>query len=310
MYFGGPSGTPVLTSSGRVGGDEVVLIDAGSDKDAGKKALRVIERNGWTLKAVFVTHSHADHIGGCRILQERTDCKIYAKGLECSFTRDPILEPSCFYGGLPFADLKHKFLLAQESDCLALSEDVLPDGMKILPLPGHCFDMVGFLTKDGTAYIGDSVSSEVTIEKYGIGYLWDPCLTLETLEYLKNFSAARYVPSHSPVTEDIAPLADINIRSIGCVMEKIAAFCEDGVTFEVLLKKVFDAYGLVLNPVQYVLIGSTLRSYLSALYTRGSVRAAMPSMVFPSAIPTARSFAATAFRDLTKRMSRCCIPRT
>ena len=43
-------------------------------------------------------------------------------------------------------------------------------------------------------------------------------------------------------------------------------------TFEVLLKKVFDAYGLVLNPVQYVLIGSTLRSYLSALYTHGKVK--------------------------------------
>ena len=255
----------------RIGGDDVVLIDAGSDKDAGKKALRVIEQNGWNLKAVFVTHSHADHIGGCRLLQERTGCKIYAKGLERAFTCDPILEPACLYGGLPLSDLKHKFLLAQESECLPLTDDVLPDGMKIIPLPGHCFDMVGFLTKDGTAYIADSVSSEGTLEKYGIGYLWDPCTTLETLEYLKTVSADRFVPSHAPVTENIAVLADINIRAIGCVMEKIVAFCEGGVVFETLLKKGFDEYSLAMNPVQYALIGSTLRSYLSVLYTRGKV---------------------------------------
>ena len=40
--------------------------------------------------------------------------------------------------------------------------------MSILDLKGHSFDMVGFKTADGTAYIADSVSSSDTLDKYGL----------------------------------------------------------------------------------------------------------------------------------------------
>ena len=48
----------------RVSGDEVCLIDSGNDKNAGKKALRILEEQGWKLKMILNTHFHADHIGG------------------------------------------------------------------------------------------------------------------------------------------------------------------------------------------------------------------------------------------------------
>ena len=43
-------------------------------------------------------------------------------------------------------------------------------------------------------------------------------------------------------------------------------------TGEELLKKLFDAYGLTLNFDQYVLVGSTLRSYLAWLKSRSRVQ--------------------------------------
>lgn len=67
-------------------------------------------------------HSHADHIGGNQYLQKRTGCRIYAPGIECSFTRHPILEPISLYGGYPPKDLKHKFLMAQESEAQYLTK--------------------------------------------------------------------------------------------------------------------------------------------------------------------------------------------
>ena len=253
----------------RTGEDEVALIDSGSDKDAGKKVLRILESNGWKLTAIFNTHSHADHIGGNRFLQDRTGCRIYARGLECTYTNSPALEPMGLYGGQPFKDLKHKFLLAQESAAQPLSQAALPEGMELLSMPGHSFDMVGFKTKDGTAYIADAVSSEETLAKYGIGYLWDAEASVQTLETLRGLDAKIFVPAHASVTDNIKALVQMNIDTIRAVQEKLTELCRTPRTFEEILKTVFDDYGLVMTAQQYVLIGSTIRSYLSGLYEKG-----------------------------------------
>ena len=72
----------------------VCLIDSGSDKDAGRKVRQILDENRWQLTAIYNTHSNADHIGGNKYLQGQTGCKIYAPGIECAFTRRPVLEPS------------------------------------------------------------------------------------------------------------------------------------------------------------------------------------------------------------------------
>ena len=76
---------------------EVCLIDSGNDKDAGRRVRKILDTNGWTLKAIYNTHSNADHIGGNKYLQAQTGCRVYAPGIECDFTRNPILEPAFLY---------------------------------------------------------------------------------------------------------------------------------------------------------------------------------------------------------------------
>jgi len=253
----------------KVNENEVCLIDTGNDKDAGKKIKKILDANGWTLKAVYNTHSNADHIGGNQYLQKQTGCKIYAPGIECDFTNHPILEAAYLYGGFPPKDLRHKFLLAQESVSEYLTKDVLLEGIEIIELPGHFFDMVGFRTKDDVVYLADCLSSKETLDKYQISVLYDVESYLKTLEMVKNMKAKMFVPSHAEPTEDISELAQYNIDKVHEIADKIIEICKEPKSFEVILQTLFTEYNLKMTFEQHVLVGSTVRSYLAWLKDQG-----------------------------------------
>ena len=248
---------------------DVCLIDSGNDKDAGRKVRQLLDANGWHLTAIYNTHSNADHIGGNRYLQGQTKCKVYAQGIECDITRHPVLEPAFLYGGFPPKDLRHKFLMAQESDAQELTGAVLPEGFELLQLPGHFFHMVGFRSPDDVVYLADCLSSRETLEKYQIGFIYDVAAYLDTLEKVKTMQAATFVPAHAEVTEDIAPLAQYNIDKVHEIADHMVELCAEPVIFEELLKRLFDDYGLTLTFEQYVLVGSTVKSYLAWLKDTG-----------------------------------------
>lgn len=253
----------------KISDNEVCLIDSGNDKDAGRKVRQILDANGWKLTAIYNTHSNADHIGGNKYLQGQTRCKVYAPGIECAFTRWPLLEPSFLYGGFPCKDLRHKFLMAQESDAIELTDEVLPEGFQIIPLPGHFFDMVGFRTPDDVVYLADCLSSRETLDKYQIGFIYDVAEYLKTLEMVKNMQAKIFVPAHAEASEEIAELAQYNIDKVHEIAERILGICIEPICFESILQRLFSDYGLNMTFEQYVLIGSTVRSYLSWLKNDG-----------------------------------------
>lgn len=247
----------------RLNDRDVCLIDSGSDKDAGRKVRQILDKNGWKLQAIYNTHSHADHIGGNRYLQNQTGCRIFAPGIEQDFTRHPLLEPSFLYGGFPCTDLRHKFLMAQESNAEELTPEVLPPGFQMIPLPGHSFSMTGFRTPDDVVYLADCLSSEETLEKYGIPFIYDVAAYLETLEMVASLKAAVFIPSHADACGEIAPLARKNMAKVREIEGRILEICKEPLPFETILQKLFDAYDLEMNFQQYVLVGSTVKSFLS-----------------------------------------------
>lgn len=250
----------VETSDGHV-----VLIDSGNDKEAGRKVRQHLDRQGWTLDAIYNTHSNADHIGGNAYLAKQTGCALYAPGIEAAFTQHPILEPALLYGGYPMKALRHKFLLAQESDAQLLTPEHLPAGFELIPLPGHFFDMVGLRTPDDIVFLADCLSSQATLDKYQISYVYDVAAYLDTLERVKEMQATLFVPAHANATEDIAPLAQYNIDKVNEIAGHILDFCAAPHTFEEVLQHLFTSYDLAMTFEQYALVGSTVRNYLSWL---------------------------------------------
>ena len=253
--------------------NNVYLVDSGNDKDVGRKVRQILEKNGWHLTAILNTHSNADHIGGNKYLQGQTGCKIYSSGIEAAFTKHPVLEPSFLYGAYPCKDLRHKFLMAQESSVTDFSDESFPKEIEVIPLPGHFFDMVGFRMPDGAVFLADCISSRETLDKYAFSFIYDVGAYLETLDMAEGIEAAMFVPAHAEASADIKELVRYNRAKVHEAAERILSICEKPIFFERILQEVFKGYGLTMNFEQYVLVGSTVRSYLSWLKDTGKMTA-------------------------------------
>ena len=249
----------------------VYLIDSGNDKDAGRKVRKILDEKGWNLLCILYKHFNAVHIGGNQYLQQQTGCKVFSSGIEKAFTEYPVLEPSFLYGGYPCKDLRHKFLLAKPSEVTDFSDESFPKEIEIIPLKGHFFDMVGFRTPDDTVFLADCLSSKETLDKYQISFIYVVAEFLKTLEIVKSMKAIMIVPAPAPSTDDITGLADVNIAKVHEIADKILSVCSEPICFENILQRLFSDYGLTMNFEQYVLEGSTVRSYLSWLKDNGKL---------------------------------------
>ena len=90
---------------------------------------------------------------------------------------------------------------------------------------------------------------------------------------IQSLSAKMFVPAHAEATADVAPLAQYNMDKVMEIAEHITELCRNPVCFESVLQKLFADYGLHMNFEQYVLVGSTVRSYLAWLKDTGKIRA-------------------------------------
>ena len=249
------------------------LIDGGNDREAAKKLLKILDQNGWKPLMVLNTHSHADHIGGNQLINQRALCPVYAAGVDRAFTEFPVLEPSFLYGGCPPKQLRNKFLLAQESPAQDLTEDVLPEGLTMLRLDGHSMAMAAFKTSDDVWFLADSLASEAVLMKYHVSFLYDVRGFLSSLDRVEALEGRLFIPSHAQPVEDIRPLARVNRDKVMEIVDLLLRLCAAPAMLEEILKGVFDRYGLHMDFNQYVLGGSTIRSYLSYLLDEGCVEA-------------------------------------
>lgn len=250
--------------------EKVCLIDTGNDKESGRKILKIINEQNWQVECIINTHSNADHVGGNKFIQDRTNCKILSSKIETAIINNPELEPALLYGAMPLNELNNKFLFAKESNCQVIDNN-LPKGLEYFTLKGHFIDMIGIKTSDNIYFLGDSIFSEETINKYHIFFIYDVEKYLQTLDYLETLNGTFYIPSHVKPLTDLKELIKLNKNKINEICNAILNACQNPTTTEEIIKKIFDTYNLEININQYALLGSTIKSYLTYLNNQNKV---------------------------------------
>ena len=107
------------------------------------------------------------------------------------------------------------------------------------------------------------------MEKYGVTFIYDVAAYLETLSNIEELKADIFVPSHANPCDDISELAEINRQKVYETEQVIKTICDTPKTTDDIISEIFRKFNLTMTIEQYVLVGSTVRSYLSWMKDRG-----------------------------------------
>lgn len=249
--------------------NDVALIDTGFAK-VGPQIYEILKENHFNLKYIINTHCHADHIGANKYLMNLTGAQMITSQIERAFARDDKLDIGFLYGGYPLdvfdTPLMH---IDEQKDILHLSK--LPEGIESFRLPGHHYDMVGFKTSDNVYFVADSIGNKDTIYSQHILLIYDVEGYLESLHKLEGLNGEIVVPSHSEVTTNIVPLCKINEQKISEIINVIIQLVSKPSTLESIVKGIFDHYKIRISYNKFLLITSTIRSYLAYLCHKGII---------------------------------------
>ncbi|MBR2417213.1 MAG: MBL fold metallo-hydrolase [Clostridia bacterium] len=243
---------------------QVILIDSCDHKRTVRTFNKILEEKGLKPDVVICTHCHVDHIAGNRFFQEKYGAKILCSDKERMFIKYPEVEPDIMYNGCSVNKKLNPNYQGEPSEPEVFSEDNLPEGIELIPMPGHAWQMVGVKTEDNVIFLADSIMSEETWSEHKLPFFNDVNKSIETLEMVKGLEADIFIASHAQPLEDIKPLADLNISKIKERKQLLYELCNENSADElfVLFMKELD---IDVQSNRYQTYYVMMRHYLQAL---------------------------------------------
>ena len=127
------------------------LIDPGAQAGV---IYDVIQRNGWHIEKILLTHGHFDHMGAAELLRERLVAPIYIYSPDAKYLTDPYLNLSG-NSGEPIIVSHYEELYDGEIIRLKANSGFY---LKVVATPGHTPGSVMFYApEENAAFVGDTL---------------------------------------------------------------------------------------------------------------------------------------------------------
>jgi len=168
---------------------DAIYIDPG---DEGDRLIELVRASGATLRAIWLTHGHVDHIGGIAALRRVYDVPIHLHPADRPLYDDGAKFAENF--GLPFDEPPPPDVELAEGDKLHLGHTTFD----VVHMPGHSPGQVAFLAP-GIAFPGDLIFAG-SIGRTDLP-LANPAAMLESLERASGWDPALVLhPGHGRST--------------------------------------------------------------------------------------------------------------
>ncbi|NLB87902.1 MAG: MBL fold metallo-hydrolase [Syntrophomonadaceae bacterium] len=252
--------------------DSCLLIDSGASPSFGTKTLKILDQMDLSVHGIINTHFHSDHSGGNAVIQEQTNCPIYASPVDKMFIENPLLSPFSVYSAYPLEPLKNKFVMNPYSKVTDVVEDgkilIKNKEFKIIELTGHTMGQIGIVTPDDVFFTGDAIISKHSLRKFPFLYMADLDSYLNTIEKLKNTNYPYVVVSHEGLLEDWREALEENERCIETIIQIILQNTGTPKSRETIIQEVINNLDLPINTSQYFLISASVSAYISYLHSK------------------------------------------
>jgi hydroxyacylglutathione hydrolase len=141
--------------------DPASKATASIDAPEAAPILKALEREGWTLTDILVTHHHGDHVGGIAELKQKTNCRVVA--------------PHDKTAKIPLVDVR-----VSQGDIVKVGNLLA----RVLETPGHTLDHIAYVFDDDKALFAADTLFSIGCGRVFEGtypMMWDSLLKLRAL---------------------------------------------------------------------------------------------------------------------------------
>ena len=237
---------------------QAVMIDSGLKHPDREGILALLEQEHIRVATLLTSHFHPDHVGNHTALKAAHGCSVYMTPFARIMSRDPSNLQAVGYETYTLRKARGPYSYCGPDQIIPEgAEEICVDGItfRLLWLPGHAVEQVGFITPDDVAYLSDTVLSDHVLQAVRLPYYTCLRLDLQTKELLKNLRCRRYILAHNGVCDALCDLIDRNIATAREKLRLVEAQAKDWCTLEQLCAAVMAHLKMDLNAEAKVIGG-------------------------------------------------------